>query len=82
MAGQQRELDGEAGGGQGLGQRPHRLGVAGEAVEHEDAVGPPAEDHGSAPGMIGAVTTGMLPADQGSDSGTLDAGRGGPVGAG
>jgi hypothetical protein len=34
------ELDGEAHGRQGPGQGPHGLGIAGEAVEHEDPVGP------------------------------------------
>ena len=38
VAGEQRQVDGEAGRGQRLGQRPHGLGVAGEAVEDEDAV--------------------------------------------
>ena len=37
VTGQQGEVDGVAGGGQGLGQGPHGLRVAGEAVEHEDA---------------------------------------------
>ena len=36
--GRSGQVDGEAGRGQSLGQGSHRLGVAGEAVQHEDAV--------------------------------------------
>ena len=39
--GQQGQVDGEAGLGHRLGQRPEGLGVAGETVEDEHAVGPP-----------------------------------------
>ena len=41
MAREQGQVDGEAGLGHRLGQRPEGLGVAGEAVEDEHAVGPP-----------------------------------------
>ena len=41
VPGQQGQLDREPGRGQGLGQGTHGLGVAGEAVQHEDAVGAP-----------------------------------------
>ena len=58
VPGQQGQLDRVAGGGQGLGQGPHGLGVAGEPVEDEDAVGATLGDYGSAPGMMGAVTAG------------------------
>jgi hypothetical protein len=38
VARQQRHLDRESGAVERLGQSTHRLGVAGEAVQHERAV--------------------------------------------
>jgi len=37
VTGQQRHLDRVAGSGERLGQRTHRLRVAGEAVQHQHA---------------------------------------------
>ncbi len=39
MTGEQRELHGQALGGQQLGQRPHRVGVPGEAVQDQGPIG-------------------------------------------
>ena len=50
-------LDGETGRRDRHGERSHRLRVAGEPVEDEDAVGATGRQHeGSALGIIGAVT--------------------------
>jgi hypothetical protein len=38
VSGEQGELDGETGRGQGLGQGPHGLGIAGETVQDENPV--------------------------------------------
>ena len=54
------QLDRPAGGGERLGHAPHRVAVAGEAVQHERAVRAASAVKGSAPGMIGAVKVSLL----------------------
>ena len=49
VPGQQRHLDAVARGGERLGQRPHGLRVAGEAVQHQHADRPAVDRHGLGP---------------------------------